>query len=305
MDFAFVEKKASSEAALREYTWVQKIKRFMDISDSHMQKFPAGAALFLFFIALFSCLAPVIFNLDPNAMDLSSSFEAPSLSHIFGTDEYGRDVFLRTLYGGRASLSIGIVSMVVSLFIGFVYGGISGYFGGRVDDLMMAFLNMIISIPAIIYMTMFQSFFGHRDVQSLIVIIAITSWMGTAKVIRGQVLEIKERDFVLASRLMGGGFFHIMRKHLFSNAVPAVIYIATMNTAGAIMSEATLSFMGLGLSVDIPSWGSILMESQKCVLLNKWWTVVAPGVMIIGTLWSVVSIGEYLRKSISRKNFIN
>lgn len=255
----------------------------------------------LFFIVFSSILAPVITNIDPSYLNLSQIFISPSSEYIFGTDEMGRDIFSRVLYGGRISITIGILSMITSILIGIVYGTISGYFGKNVDKYMMRFIDIMLSVPTLLTMTLIQAILQSNKISSVIFVIAITSWMNIAKIVRSEVLELKTREFVLASKIMGGSFIHIARKHLIPNFIPAIIYMATINCANAIMAESTLSFLGLGLPIEVPSWGSMLMNAQKSILLNKWWVSLFPGVFMIATIFCITNIGEHIRIKNNKK----
>ncbi|SHJ86454.1 ABC transporter permease [Tepidibacter formicigenes] len=257
--------------------------------------------LILFIITLLCILAPLITSIDPTYMELSNIFAYPCRSNIFGTDHLGRDVFARVLYGGRISITIGILSMLISTFIGATYGSISGYFGGIIDNYMMRFIDIMISIPSLLIMTLIQSILQSNKVSSIVFVIAITSWMNIAKIVRSEVLELKQREFVLASKIMGGNFVHIIKKHLIPNFMPAIIYMSVVNSANAIMAETTLSFLGLGLPIEIPSWGSMLMDAQKSILLNKWWVALFPGVFMISTIFCITNIGEYIRYKNNKK----
>ncbi|MEJ8555072.1 ABC transporter permease [Tepidibacter sp. Z1-5] len=257
--------------------------------------------LVLFIIVFLCILAPLITNINPANMELSKVFTSPCRESIFGTDHLGRDIFSRVLYGGRISITIGVLSMVISTLIGAAYGSVSGYFGGRIDNYMMRFIDIMISIPSLLIMTLIQAILQSNNVSSIVFVIAITSWMNIAKIVRSEVIEIKQREFVLASKIMGADFIHITKKHLIPNFMPAIIYMSAINSANAIMSETTLSFLGLGLPIDVPSWGSMLMDAQKSILLNKWWVALFPGVFMISTIFCITNIGEYIRVKSNRK----
>lgn len=257
--------------------------------------------LVLFIIVSLCILAPLITSIDPTNMKLSQVFRSPCRDYIFGTDHLGRDIFSRVLYGGRISIIIGVLSMLISTVIGAVYGSVSGYCGGIVDDIMMRFIDIMISIPSLLIMILIQSMLQNNKISSIIFVISITSWMNIAKVVRSEVLELKQREFVLASRIMGADFMYIMKKHLIPNYAISIIYMSAVNSANAIMAETTLSFLGLGLPIDVPSWGSMLMDARGSILLNKWWVALFPGVFMISTIFCITNIGEYIRVKSNRK----
>ncbi|SHH39946.1 ABC transporter permease [Tepidibacter thalassicus] len=257
--------------------------------------------LVLFIITLLCILAPLITHVDPTYMELSKVFVSPCRENIFGTDHLGRDIFSRVLYGGRISITIGVLSMIISTVFGVIYGSVSGYFGGIIDDYMMRFIDIMISIPSLLVMTLIQSILQSNKVGSIVLVIAVTSWMNIAKIVRSEVLELKQREFVLASKVMGADFIHITKKHLIPNFIPAIIYMSTVNSANAIMAETTLSFLGLGLPVEVPSWGSMLMDAQNSILLNKWWVALFPGVFMVATIFGITNVGEYIRVKNNKK----
>lgn len=278
----------------------EKDRRYI-FSKINIKGKPWLSVSILFLIVFSSILAPTITNVDPSYLNLSEIFISPNNEYIFGTDEMGRDIFSRVLYGGRISITIGILSMITSISIGVVYGTISGYFGKGIDKYMMRFIDIMLSIPALLTMTLIQSILQSNKISSVVFVIAITSWMNIAKIVRSEVLELKTREFVIASKIMGGSFIYIAKKHLIPNFIPSIIYMATINCANAIMSESTLSFLGLGLPIEVPSWGSMLMNSQKSILLNKWWVSLFPGIFMITTIFCITNVGEYIRIKNNKK----
>lgn len=276
-------------------------KEKSSIFNINLKGKPWLSGLVLLTIVVLSSFASFMTSADPAYLNLSDLYIAPCSDYIFGTDEMGRDIFARILYGGRISITIGVLSMFTSAFIGVIYGSISGYFGKTIDRYMMRFLDIMLSIPSLIIMTLIQALFQSHSINSIVFVIAITSWMNIAKIVRSEVLEIKSREFVLASKIMGGEFWHITIKHLIPNFIPAIIYMATINCANAIMAESTLSFLGLGLPIEVASWGSMLMNAQKSILLNKWWVSFFPGLFMIATIFCITNIGEYIRIKNNKK----
>ncbi|MTI71116.1 MAG: ABC transporter permease [Firmicutes bacterium] len=265
------------------------------------ENFPYVSILFLITITFFSFFFTFFIKEDPNFINLNRTYISPNTNFLFGTDSLGRDIFSNILYGGKISISIGILSMFTSSIIGILYGSISGYFGGTLDKIMMRLIDIFLIIPPIVSIAFLQSLFEKRGIIQIVLVISIISWMKIAKVVRSEVLKIKQYDFILASKLLGANFFHILFKHLIPNVLPTIIYMCCLTVAKGILTESTLSFLGLGLPQNIPSWGNMLINAQRDILLNKWWTSIFPGLFIIITVFSITNIGEYLRKKLSRK----
>lgn len=238
---------------------------------------------------------------DPTYMDLLNYNKAPCREFLFGTDTMGRDIFSMIWYGGRISLLIGVLSTVISTFIAVVVGAFSGAAPGWLDNLVMRFTEIFLSIPSLLLVILLQAIMGKANVVSLSVVIGITSWTSIAKVVRTEVRQIRNSEYVIASRCMGGGFFHILWKHLAPNFISSIMFMVIMNVRTAIISESTLSFMGIGLPLEIVSWGSMLSLSEKALMTNSWWIILIPGIFLVGTLLCLTNIGNYMRKNVNRK----
>jgi len=182
-----------------------------------------------------------------------------------------------------------------------LYGSISGYIGKNIDSIMMRFIDIMLSIPSILIMILIQSIIGYTSHLSISFVIAITSWMTIAKVVRSEVLELKSRPFVDAAKTMGANFNHIFLKHLVPNFVPSVTYMSIMNIISAIIMESTLSFLGMGIPIEVASWGSMLSQGQDAILGNGWWIILFPGVFIAITLVCINNIANYIRKINNKK----
>ena len=245
--------------------------------------------------------AEIVMTKDPVYMDLLNYNKAPGREFLFGTDTMGRDIFSMIWYGGRISLLIGILSTVISVFIAVVIGSFSGISPQWLDNLIMRFTEIFLSIPSLLLVVLLQAILGKANILSLSVVIGLTSWTSIAKVIRTEVRQIKSSEYVLASRCMGGGFFHILWRHLAPNFVSSIMFMVVMNVRSAIISESTLSFMGIGLPVEVISWGSMLSLSEKALMTNSWWIIVIPGAFLIVTLLCLTEIGNYMRKNVNRK----
>ena len=253
-------------------------------------------------IIILGCLfAPLITNNDPTYMNLSSQYQSPNSQYLFGTDSMGRDIFSRIWYGGRVSIIIGLISSFISTSIGIIYGSISGYIGKSIDVILMRFIDIMLSIPSILIMILIQSITGGQGYLSISFVIALTSWMTIAKVVRGEVMELKQREFVYVAKTMGASFSHILIKHLLPNFLPAIIYMSVMNIINAIIMESTLSFLGMGIPIELASWGSMLSQAQDAILGNRWWIILIPGLFIIITLVCINNVANYIRKINNKK----
>lgn len=215
---------------------------------------------FLIFIVLISTLAFLI-PIDPDATDTSNMLQSPSLKHLFGTDELGRDYLVRTIYGGRVSLIVGVLAMLISTSIGVSVGTISGYFGGKIDSALMRFVDIISSIPWMILVTVI-SIFLKPGLQAIIIVIGFFSWMETARLVRAETLSIKEREYVLYAISIGESSSNIIFRHIIPSVFPTIIIASTSSIAGAIMTESSLSFLGLGIQQPMSSWGNLLQNAQ-------------------------------------------
>lgn len=253
-------------------------------------------------VILIGCLfAETVMTKDPTYMDLLNYNKAPCREFLFGTDTMGRDIFSMIWYGGRISLLIGVLSTVISTFIAVVVGAFSGAAPEWLDNLVMRFTEIFLSIPSLLLVILLQAIMGKANVISLSVVIGITSWTSIAKVVRTEVRQIRNSEYVIASRCMGGGFFHILWKHLAPNFISSIMFMVIMNVRTAIISESTLSFMGIGLPLEIVSWGSMLSLSEKALMTNSWWIILIPGIFLVGTLLCLTNIGNYMRKNVNRK----
>lgn len=247
-------------------------------------------------LIIIGCIICELFTpYDPSRMMLDQISMPPSGEHLFGTDTLGRDLFSVIWHGGRISITVGLLATLISTVIAVIYGTAAGLASNRIDDLMMRFTEILLSIPQILTVIFMQAIWGDATVISMSVVIGITGWMAVAKMVRSEVKQLRSTGFVLAARTMGAGFFYIMRKHLMPNFMSAIMFMIVTNIGSAIAMEATLSFMGLGLPTDIISWGSLMSLSQRAMLTDAWWILLIPGVFLVVTLICITDIGEYLR----------
>ena len=256
---------------------------------------PYASAAILAVIILACLLAELLMPYDPTYMNLSEINLPPGNGHMFGTDTLGRDLFSVILYGGRISIFIGLLATVISTALAVVYGTVAGLASDRIDDLMMRLAEILMSVPQLLMVMFIQAIMGKATVISISVVIGITGWMAVAKMVRSEVKQLRTSGFVLAARTMGGGFFYILRKHLMPNFMSAIMFMIVTNIGSAMITESTLSFLGLGLPTDVISWGSLMSLSQRAMLTGSWWMIIIPGVFLVTTLICVTEIGEYLR----------
>lgn len=266
-----------------------------------LQGFPWISVILLAVIVLCCAFAEVLMTKDPSYLDLQNYNVAPNGEFLFGTDTLGRDIFSGIWHGGRISLTIGFLATMISTVIAVVYGSISGIAPVWLDTVMMRFTEIFLSVPGLLLVLFLQAILGEANVLTLSVVIGVTSWASIAKVIRTEVRQIRNSEYVVASRCMGGGFFHILRKHLAPNFIASIMFMVIMNVRGAIGAESTLSFMGIGLPLEIISWGSMLSVSEKALLSGSWWIILIPGTFLVTLMMCLTNIGNYFRKSANRK----
>lgn len=262
---------------------------------------PVVSAVILLLILLGCMFAEMIMTKDQTYMDLLNYNKAPNREFLFGTDTMGRDIFSMIWYGGRISLVIGGLATVISTLLAVIVGAFSGMAPEWVDEIIMRFTEIFLSVPSLLLIVLLQAIMGKASVISLSFVIGITSWTSIAKVVRTEVRQIRNSEFVIASRCMGGGFFHILWNHLAPNFFSSILFMVIMNVRSAMMSEATLSFMGIGLPVEIITWGSMLSLADKALMTGSWWIILTPGVFLVVTVLCLTNIGNACRQQTNRK----
>ena len=260
----------------------------------HKAAIISAIALFILTVAVF--LAPVIAPYPFDAIDLRNIRQPPSLQHLMGTDDIGRDLFTRVLYGGRISLSIGIFSALVGTIFGSLIGALAGFYGGALDNFLMRFTDIAYSIPSLPLLIILSSF-TKSSIPIMILIIGLLSWMPTARVVRGSVLSLKEREFITAARMIGARDKRIIMRHIIPNILGPIIVGATLGVGGAIIVESSLSFLGLGVMPPTPSWGNMLQDSQTN-MASKPWLTIFPGLAILITVLCINFIGDGLQDAL-------
>lgn len=260
-----------------------------------------AAGALLAFICLLALSAPLIgeyiLHQDPIAINLDEKFVGPNSRHLLGTDEYGRDVLIRAIYAGRVSLGVGATVALISMSIGVSLGLISGYHGGRlIDDIINAIIQVLQNIPTLFLLILLSVMYNPTP-PMLALFIGVLGWMGTARLVRGQVFSIRERDYIMAARAIGASDWRITFRHILPNVSSMIIVIATFDVAGAILAESGLSFLGVGIQPPTASWGNMLRGSIETIKRAPWLTA-TPGVFIFLTTLAIFLLGDGLRDAL-------
>lgn len=270
---------------------------FSHINKNILLFFGLSIVLFFIIVAIF---APFIATYDPAVTNMQAIFLPPNATHYFGTDDIGRDVFSRVVYGTRISLFVGFIAVGISLIIGIILGLASGYYGGRVDSIIMRFTDIMLSFPTF-FLILAVIAFLKPSLVNVMVVIGLTGWMGVARLVRAEVMSVKNREYITAAKLQGLSHKKIMFKHILPNVLSPIFVTATLSIAGAILLESSLSFLGLGVQPPTPSWGNILTDGQNNII-NAWWLSFFPGLAIVFTALGYNLLGEGLRDLLDPKN---
>ncbi|NIS38175.1 ABC transporter permease [Candidatus Saccharibacteria bacterium] len=260
-------------------------------------KLTLGAIIFLVLLTVGAIFNDLICKYEPYQQGdlLTERYLAPSIEHPFGTDKFARDLFSRILYGGRISLSISISVVLLAATLGILYGTISAYWGGLLDSAMMRLLDFLLAFPTIFLILMVVGMFQPHH-WYLILLFALTGWMETARIVRAEVLSLKERDFVIASKGLGFSHLRVISHHIIPNSLTPVIVAMPLKIAEVILLESALSFLGLGVQPPTPSWGNIIDDGREA-LMYAWWITTIPGIFIALTVVSLNMIGDKLRQT--------
>ena len=250
-------------------------------------------------VILYAVFAPMLSRYAYDEMDFNFSNEPPGLVHWFGCDMFGRDLFVRVAYGARISLSVGFLASFISLFIGVIYGGISGYRGGKIDDVMMRVVDVIYSVPAMIYVILLMVVVGP-GLKSIFITLGISYWAPMARMVRAEVMRLKNEEFVTAARVTGASSSRILFRHIIPNAMGAVLVTLTFSVPGAIFTEAFLSFVGLGVSAPMASWGVLSSDAVPAMAIYPWQLFFPAGAISI-TILAFNFLGDGLRDALDPK----
>lgn len=288
-------------------------KKAVDISGFNMDKSSKGllriyfsrllenkisviGGIFIIFLFIIAIFAPVLSPYDPGEIDTKNILAAPSWKHPFGTDQLGRDVLSRMIWGSRISLMVGFVAVGIATVIGVALGSISGYYRGKIDNVIMRFVDMMLAIPTF-FLLLAAIAFLEPSIWTIMAVIGLTGWMGVTRLVRAEFISLKEREFVLAVKAEGARDLRIIFRHILPNAIAPVLVSATLGVAGAILTESALSFLGLGVQPPIPSWGNILTGGKDTIEI-AWWLTLYPGFAILVTVLGYNLLGEGIRDAL-------
>lgn len=271
-----------------------KLKKF--IRTLYSRKIVIGASAVVAVFILAAVLAPLIAPYDPNYADFAAYLSQPSAAHLLGTDSYRRDVLSRIIYGTRVSLIIGVLAVCISCIIGTFFGMVAGYFGGIIDDIIYRMTEAIRAIPQVVLAMALTAVFGS-GIRNLAIILGISSMTGYVRMMRGQVLSIKQADYIMAGKLQGNSNFQLMFKHILPNSISPIIVMMTQQVGSTILSEAGLSFLGLGISAPTASWGSMVSEGRMFLLQNPVFAL-TPGICVAALVISLNMLGDGVRDAL-------
>ncbi len=268
---------------------------------SRLKKDPLAVVglIIIILVLAMAVFGPMLSSYEYDEQDYMVSNEAPSLEHLFGTDLFGRDIFVRVLYGARISLAVGFLASIISLFIGVIYGGISGFAGGQVDNIMMRIVDVIYSVPAMIYVILLMIVVGP-GLKSIFITLGISYWAPMARIVRAEVMRLKNEEFVLAARVLGASSKRILLRHLIPNAMGPILVTLTFSIPGAIFTEAFLSFVGLGVSAPMASWGVLCNDAIGSLAIYPY-QLFFPAAAISITILAFNFLGDGLRDALDPK----
>jgi oligopeptide transport system permease protein len=283
-------------AAVRQASlWRDAWRRF-----SH-NKAAVISMVFFVILLLYVVIAPIASPYDPNAVNFNIAYESPNVHHFFGTDEFGRDLFVRTALGGRISIGIGFAATLAIMIIGTLYGAISGFVGGWLDNAMMRFLDALYGLPYLPFAIITLAIFGTVDFWSMVVSLTIASWLTTARVMRGQIMTLKENDYVRAARAIGARWHRILFRHLLPNTLGVAIVFVFLELPNVVLGEAFLSFLGLGINPPKASWGSLAEDGREQYLSHPL-LIVIPSIAICWLILTAFFVADGLRDALDPRS---
>lgn len=248
-------------------------------------------------LILIAIFAPLIAPYDPYTVDWSQSLQAPGDgNHLLGTDQLGRDIFSRLIYGSRISLRVGIITQLISMTIGIIMGALAGYYGGKIDELISYLINLFFAFPSLLFAIAIMATLGP-GLNNIFIALGVVGWPGLARIVRGQVMQLKGEEYVEAIKALGGNDFKIIFRHILPNCLAAIIVTVTLGVASAILSEAGLSFLGLGAQPPEPSWG-LMLSMGRTYVTTKTWLTIYPGLAIMLTILGLNLLGDGLRDAL-------
>lgn len=280
------------------FEFVEPVKQ--DITPLQMTKptrqYPYSSMILLGIILCGCVFIPLIVNHNPTQLNLQAVAQPPNGDFYFGTDTLGRDVFSMIWYGGRVSILIGLLAAGISGTIALLYGTMSAFAVKWIDDFLMRAIELALSIPSILLIIFLQAIVNQANPIAIAVVIGCCSWMGMAKMVRDEVQKIKHAGYMVAAKTMHANFFHVLKYHILPNIFPSMMFMLVTSVSSAITTEATLSFLGIGLPVESISWGSILAQADKALLSNQWWLIVIPGIFLVITIICITQIANHIRR---------
>jgi len=262
-------------------------------SKFYKNKLMLSGAVIVLVLLIVSLLAPWLAPYDPGQIDLTHVLAAPSAGHLLGTDQLGRDVLSRMIWGARISLKVGFVATGLAILIGAMLGAVAGYYGGWIDSVIMRLVDIMLCFPTF-FLILAVIAFLEPSIWNIMAIIGLTGWMGVTRLVRADFISLKERDFVKAAKAIGAGDLRIIFLHILPNAMASILVAATLGIAGAILTESALSFLGIGVQPPTPSWGNILTAGKDNIDI-AWWLSLYPGLAILVTVVGYNLLGEGIR----------
>ncbi len=283
-----------------------KEEKYVSLTEISFRKFKKNklaviGVFIILILVLLSVCAPLLTDYTISETDLFNIKMAPNSEHILGTDELGRDVFTRLIYGGRVSIVVGVASMTLQLVIGVIMGAIAGYFGGIAEKIIMRIIDVIMCFPFFVIAISVAAVVGP-GVKNLIIIIGFLMWPNIARIVRAEILSLKENDYIMAAKAMGLSSFEIIKSHILPNIMSPILVASTLAIANGILTEASLSFLGIGVKLPQPSWGNMLIAAQNIgTLQREWWLWIPAGSLIILMVLSINFVGDGLRDALDPK----
>ncbi len=249
--------------------------------------------LFILLVIIAALFAPYLAPYNPDKINVNEILKPPGFAHLFGTDQLGRDVFSRLIYGSRISIEVGFIAVSISLFIGIIVGAYAGYYGGAADSILMRFVDIMLTFPSF-FLILAISAILKPSIINIMIIIGLTSWMGIARIIRAEYAQNNNKDYVLAAKAAGASNVYIMFSEILPNCIAPILVSATLGIAMAILIQASLAFLGIGIMPPTPSWGGML-SGGKTYIMVAWWLTLYPGIAILLTVLSFNLMGEAIR----------
>ena len=297
LDFTFVSEneKVKDEINRKSFTFAEDAWRKLKGN-----KLSIAGLIFIILITTSAIVVPMFSSYTIFETDLGKTNQFPSATHLFGTDQLGRDIFVRVMFGARYSLAIAFIASFLNLIIGILYGGVSGYFGGRVDMIMMRIVDIIYSVPMTIYVILIMVTFEKGGFLNIVLALALSYWIGMARIVRGEILQLKQQEYILAARTLGASNRRILFKHLLPNSMSSIIVTLTLQIPSAIFTEAFLSFIGLGITPPAASWGTLANDALGGFRLYPY-QLIFPTLAICFTILAFNLLGDGLRDALDPK----